>query len=147
MTVRRLAARASLDDPGPAFARAKAAAIAGDESWEAWLSEYERGDAVIVRLEVTLDTDPGSNHRVATVSRGLWVERCVHQAEFEQHVAELAASAFAVLTDRLVDLGHRLDRDELAQMYVHVELDDKLRKALSAPTFAMDEAERRPPLH
>ena len=99
MTVRRLAARASLDDPGPAFARAKAAAAAGDESWDAWLSEYERGDAVIVRLEVTLDTDPGSQSSCRdSQPRAMGREMCCTRLNSSGTWRSCAASAFAVLT-------------------------------------------------
>jgi hypothetical protein len=58
--VQRLSARAVLDDSPAALTHAKALADAGDESWEEWVAEYHRGDALIVRLEL----DPELRHRL-----------------------------------------------------------------------------------
>lgn len=130
VTVKRLAARACLDDPAPALARAEAEAAGGDESWEQWLSEYRRGEALIIRLEVTLETNAESHEHVQVVNPGVWVERNAHRAEFEQQVAELAGKDVRRLTGRLRSLGYSLNHHELADMYVHVELDEALLRTL-----------------
>jgi hypothetical protein len=50
-------ARVVLDDPAETLAQMMQAAASGDESWERWLDEYQRGEALIVRLELALEIE------------------------------------------------------------------------------------------
>jgi hypothetical protein len=136
LRVQRLQARARLDDPAPALARAAAEAESGDESWAEWIAEYERGEAVIIRLDVSLEVSDGAEERIEVENRGVWIEKDHHPAKIEQQVAELASKDYATLVGRLSERGHELDRRELGEMYVHVELADDLRAALSDPDRA-----------
>src|SRR6185437_15316541 len=83
LSVQRLSVRASLDDSPAALAHAEAQAAAGDESWEQWVAEYQRGEALLVRLELTLEVSDGSGE-VLTASRdGFFVENHVHAPKLE----------------------------------------------------------------
>jgi hypothetical protein len=130
--VQRLSARAVLDDSPAALAHAKAWAEEGDESWEQWIAEYHRGDALIVRLELALEVGDGDDEVITASKDGFFVENHVHAPKVEQQVAELAAGDLAALADELAERGHRLDLNELGMMYVHVELDPELRRRLRA---------------
>lgn len=120
MSVRRLSVRASLDDSPAALATAEAHAAAGDESWEQWVAEYRRGEALIVRLELTVEIDGGDVLTAAT--NGYFVENNAHAPKLEQQIAELAAGDLAALAAEFAARGHDLDLQALGSMYVHVEL-------------------------
>ena len=130
VSIQRLAARACLDDHPESLARARAQAAAGDESWEQWVTEYERGDALILRLELTAEFAGGADD-VNTAIYGLFVERDLHTPKVEQQIAELASGDFVAIADELIARGHDVDRYELGEMYVHVELDQEVRRRLS----------------
>jgi hypothetical protein len=123
LSVRRLSAHAQLDDSTQALAHARAEAAAGDESWEQWVEEHRRGEALIVRLELTISYVDGLAGELRSSSGGLFVERGGHQAMVEQQIAELASGDFVELAEQLVAGGHEFDAYELGQMYVHVEMD------------------------
>lgn len=131
VSVQRLSALAMLDDSATALAQAKAQADAGDESWEQWVAEYQRGEALILRLELTLElADAGSE--VLTGSKdGFFVENHSDAPRVEQQIAELAANDFTALASELVERGHEIDLQELGAMYVHVELDADVRRRLN----------------
>jgi hypothetical protein len=130
MRVQRLEARARLDDPESALARAAAEAATGDECWEEWIAEYERGEALIVRMDVALEADCDGHDVIELVNRGVWIETNVHAPNVEQQVAELATKDCVVLARDLAARGLALDQNELADMYVHVELANDVRQAL-----------------
>ena len=128
VSVQRLSVRALLDESPAVLARAEAEAAAGDESWEQWVAEYRRGDALIVRLELTVEVagDPGET---LTASRGgFFVENHVHAPRLEQQIAELASDDLEALAGELSQRGHDLDLRGLGTMYVHVELAPELRR-------------------
>jgi hypothetical protein len=130
--VQRLSARAVLDESPGALIHAKALAAAGDESWEQWVTEYQRGDALIVRLELRVEI-AGEADGVLTASRhGFFVENHTHAPIVEQQIAELASGDLVGLADELAERGHAVDVDELGAMYVHVELDPDVRRRLQA---------------
>jgi hypothetical protein len=129
--VKRLCAHARLDDSPAALAYATSEASHGDESWEQWISEYRRGDALIIRVELTLELADGKVVRAATASCGVFVENDVHAPIVERQVAELARGGFEPLADELAARGQIIDADELAGMYVHVELDQGLLSHLT----------------
>jgi hypothetical protein len=127
--VQRLLAQARLEDSPKVLAHARAEAAAGDESWEEWLAEYERGDALMLRLELAIDLDDGA--RLSGSSSGLFVERHAHVPKVEQQVAEQASGDFTTLAEQLCSHGFQLDAYELGDMYIHVELDDEVRARMA----------------
>jgi hypothetical protein len=126
--VQRLSVRALLDESPAALAHAEAQAADGDESWEQWVAEYQRGDALIVRLELTLEVSDGTGE-VLTASRdGFFVENHVHAPKVEQQIAELASGDLTALAAEFAARGHDIDLHELGMMYVHVDLAPELRR-------------------
>lgn len=128
--IQRLSARAQLDDSPEALAHARAEAAAGDESWEQWVAEYQRGEALIIRLELTISYTDGEPGELSSCSPGLFVENDGHLAKVEQQVAELASGDFVELAKQLVAPRHEIDAYDFGEMYVHVELDDDVRRCL-----------------
>ncbi len=128
--VQRLAAHARLDDSPQALAHAKAEAAAGDESWQRWVEEHQRGEALILRLELILEIADGEREVLRASSAGFFVESDVHAPKVERQIAELASGEFVVLARELAARGHNVDVYELSEMYVHVELDEQVRDEL-----------------
>ena len=133
LSVDRLLARARLDDSPAALARAKAQADGGDESWEQWVADYQRGEALIVRLELMMEISDGAPHVISATKEGFFIENHVHAPRVEKQIAELASDDFAALGAELTRRGHEVDQYELGELYVHVELDKDLRLRLSHP--------------
>jgi len=128
IAVQRLSARARLDESPAALSHATAQAESGDESWEQWLAEYRRGDALILRLELTLELAGDGNEVLQTSTDGLFVENHVHAPKVEQQIAELASGDFAALAGELVQRGRDVDVRGISAMYVHVELDPDVQR-------------------
>lgn len=129
-TVQRLSVLVRLDDPADALRRARAEARAGDDSWQQWVDEFERGEALVIRLEVALDLGSEDPPIIEMANRGVFIEKDVHPPKVEHQVAELASKDFCALAAKLQDRGYDLDEDDLAEMYAHVELDPEVRLAL-----------------
>lgn len=128
VSVQRLSVLALLDESPAILAHAQALAADGDESWEQWVAEYQRGDALIVRLELMLEISNGRSE-VLTASRdGFFVENNIHAPKVEQQIAELASGDLATLAAEFAQRGHELDLHDLGAMYVHVELAPELRR-------------------
>ena len=121
---------ALLDDSPAALANATAHAAAGDESWAQWVTEYERGDALILRLELALEVADAAGTVFTAARDGFFVENHIHAPKVEQQIAELASGDLVALAVELARRGHDLDRHELGTMYVHVELDSEVRRRL-----------------
>ena len=128
VSVQRLSVRALLDESPDVLAHAEGQAAAGDESWEQWVAEYRRGDALIVRLELTVEVSGGPGEILTASRDGFFVENHVHAPKLEQQIAELASGDLAALAAELAQRGHDIDLHELDTMYVHVELDPELRR-------------------
>lgn len=128
--IQRLAARVTLDDPQPALEAAEHRAASGDESWGQWVTEYRRGMAIIVRLAVTLEVSDRGGEVVETANRGVFLETDRQPPLIEQQVAELVSKDFSALARELIARGHNIDRTDLHDMYVHVELGDDVRRSL-----------------
>jgi hypothetical protein len=136
LVVQRVEVMASLDDPRAALEWARREASAGDASWAQWVAEYERGEALILRLEVKL-VAAGDRHEVIEVSNpGVFAEMTSHPPQLERQIAEMASKDYGVIAERLRRRGHAIDTFELGEMYVHVELDPALRASLLAPGAA-----------
>jgi hypothetical protein len=133
LRVERVAARVTLDDPAPALARAEKEAAAGDESWQQWVEEYRNGEALIVRLETTLEASDGDGRPlvIEVANLGVFLEKDAQPPRVEQQIGELATKDFSVFARELAGRGLRVDLNFLGQMYVHVELEDDVRAALS----------------
>jgi hypothetical protein len=127
--IERLEARASLDDPVAALDHARLEAAAGDQSWAEWEAQYERGHALVVRLDVSV-LALGSPHEVETTLRGVFVEKDAHAPELEQQIAEMAKTNLPLVARRLREQGNDVGDIELGEMYVHVQLEPPLRNAL-----------------
>lgn len=128
VSVKRLSVRALLDDSSDALDNATAHAAAGDESWAQWVTEYERGTALILRLELCLELADGGGTVLTASRHGFFVENDIHAPKVEQQIAELASGDLVALAAELARRGHTVDRHELGTMYVHVELDPGVRR-------------------
>jgi hypothetical protein len=130
IAVQRLSARAALDESPLALNHARARADSGDQSWEQWLADYGRGDALILRLELTLELGGDENEVLRASKDGFFVENHVHAPQVEQQIAELASEDLAALAGELARDGRDLDLHGIGAMYVHVELDPDLQRRL-----------------
>jgi hypothetical protein len=128
VSVQRLSVRALLDESPAVLAHAESQAAEGDESWEQWVAEYQRGEALIVRLELTLEVSDGTGEVLTATRDGFFIENHVHAPKVEQQIAELASSDLTALAAEFAARGHDLDLHELGMMYVHVDLAPELRR-------------------
>jgi hypothetical protein len=119
-----------VDESPAALDHAEAMAAAGDESWEQWVAEYRRGEALIVRLELCLEVADGAGEIIRVTRDGFFVENHVHAPKLEQQIAELASGDLSAFAAELAARGHDVDVHELGAMYVHVELDPEVRRRL-----------------
>jgi hypothetical protein len=141
----QLHARVTLDDPERTLAEAEAAAAEGDESWEQWLAEYHRGEALIVRLEFSVEFSAGERDVVRVANPGVFIEKHPDPPMVEQQIAEVASKDFPFIARDLTARGHPIDEGALSEMYVHVELEDDVRRALEACAPAGHRASRGSP--
>lgn len=128
ITIRRIEARANLDDaPEQELEAVRRRIAAGDESWRRWLEEYERGEAMLLMIDLTVTLRDGDREdKLAYANRGLWVEDHVHPPKIEQQVAELAHKDFGVIAADLAARGADAGREDLEEMFVAVELGDDI---------------------
>lgn len=130
--VDRITALARLEDSSKLLTYARAAADEGDESWEQWLWEYDRGEALIVAVELSIELTNGATERLSAQTRPFFVDCAVPTPHVEQQIAEVAYEELvALVRDQLSVRGcpsELLDRNPL---YVHVELDQDVRRSLS----------------
>ena len=143
LSVQRLSAYARLDESASALATAKVQAADGDESWEQWVAEYQRGEALILRLDLTMTINDGVDRVITATRDGFFVENHVHAPRVERQIAELASGDFAALSADLASRGHEVGPDELGELYVHVELDEDVRRRLANGSHPQDRQHRR----
>jgi hypothetical protein len=136
--IERLAVYATVDDSGDVLDRARSDAAAGDSSWEEWLAEHERGDALLLRLRVTAefreDDGPG---RVEVLNQDVWVENDEHPPKVEEQVREVAYKDVPALRSALRERGLDVTEEDLQAMMIHVELAESVLgelRARSAPS-------------
>jgi hypothetical protein len=122
LTIERLLVTVALDDPAEALRRAREAADAGDESWAQWINDYDRGEALVVRLDVTVEADDGQRRTIEVANRGVFIEADAHAPKVERQVSDIVSKDFEVLTRELSKLDRRFDEWDLDEMYFHVEL-------------------------
>ena len=141
--MQRLSAYARMDESAEALAQAKARADEGDESWDQWVAEYQRGEALILRLDLTIQINDGADHVIRASRDGFFVENHADAPRVERQVAELAAGDFAALSADLARRGHEVGPDELGELYVHVELDEDVRRRLARGSQPQDRQRHR----
>lgn len=134
VSLQRLSVHARLDDSPEPLARAKTEAAAGDESWEQWLADYKRGDALIIRLELMIEVGGDETQTLTSSTSGYFVENTAHPPKLEHQIAELATGDLVSLAENLRADGHAIDAQELQDMYVHVQLGEDVVRRLPAPT-------------
>lgn len=134
-----------LDDPVPALAQAEAAAAAGDESWERWVVEHRRGEALVVRLELQLDFHAEERDVLRIANPGVFIEKHPDPPKVEQQIAEIVGKDFYYLEREFNARGHQVDQAELSEMYVHVELEEDVQKALTEVEGPTRQPYDRPP--
>jgi rhodanese-related sulfurtransferase len=123
----RLAVYATVDETGEARERAQRDAAAGDSSWQEWLAEHDRGDALIVRLRVTAEFSQGHGQgRVEVMNRDVWLENDQHAPKVEEQVREIAYKDVQALRSALRDRGVDVTTEDLEAMMIHVELADSV---------------------
>jgi hypothetical protein len=144
MVVERLEARAWVRDPGEELERIRDQLSSGDDSWARWLQELENGTAVVAAMRVTVHVRPsdGTPRTAQAENHHLWLEVGTHPALLEAQIEEVAGKDYAALAERLREFGERVTADDLADMYVHVELGDDLLAAARSATE--EERARRP---
>jgi hypothetical protein len=94
--------------------------------------EYQRGEALILRLELTLELADAAGAVITASKGGFFVENYAHAPRVEQQIAELASGDLTALAAELTGRGHELDLHALGTMYVHVELDPGVRRRVQA---------------
>ena len=133
MQVQRLTAYARLDETSPILAFARSEAELGDESWAQWVSEFDRREAVIVRLDLTIEISEGAPGELRGSTRGFFVERTISAPTLEQQIAEVARDELVAMARGNADWpDHQIDPAELETGYIDVELDDDLRGWLAS---------------
>jgi hypothetical protein len=132
LSVQRLSASARLDESAPALAQARAEAAAGDESWAQSVAEYQRRAALILRLGLAIAYMDGEPGEIRSSIGGLFVECDVHPPKVEQQIAELVSGVLIELAGTLSGRGRQIDAYELGEMFVHVSLEQDVRRKLAA---------------
>jgi hypothetical protein len=131
-TIQRLRAEVHLDAPRQALADATAQADRGDDDWRQWVDEYRRGEALIVRLEVWVEFATDEPHLLHVRNCGVWVERTSNAPKLEAQIAEIVDKDYDVLAEELRQHGFHCDSSDLASMYVHIELQDDVKRLLES---------------
>jgi hypothetical protein len=136
MVIRKVTARACLAQPGSEVGEARARAHAGDQDWQLWVDELERGYATLIdmRVTVTVELDDGTVKVVEAEDKQVWMHLAQHPPVVAGLVAEMSAKDQELLTERIRALGQSIGPTELDDMYVDVELADDLVAALRPGT-------------
>lgn len=128
----RIRALAELDRRAGAGDTMRARATAGDDD-SAWMvKEWDEGRLVLARivLQASARDADGASVSAERVIEGVWLERD-ELPRVEQEISEVAPAALRALADALREQGIEVEDDQLEASFVHVELDDALREALS----------------
>jgi len=128
----RLEAVAELDD-GPTAAkgtRERAQSGDGDSAW--LLEQWESGQVLLAHVTVTVFAEDGGGRElsVSRVVDGVWLERD-DPPSVETQVADVAPAELPALGSELRARGLVVDDDTLDASFLHVELGDRLRGALT----------------
>lgn len=129
----RISAIAELDERPTAADATRVRAQAGDRD-NAWLlDEWRAGRLLLAEVVVTVSAEDDEGHDV-TVRRAIadvWLEPD-EPPRVEEQVADIAPAELEALAGELRAFGLTVDDDDLQSSYLHVELGERLRGALSA---------------
>ncbi len=130
--VRRVDALAELDDLPGSAAATRARAAAGDEDCAWIVHAWQEGRLLLARITVTVCADGAAGEPVEArrVADEIWLERDAPPA-VEAQVAEIAPGELPDLARELRDRGARVQEDDIVGSYLHVELGERLRSALT----------------
>lgn len=142
--VLRLSARATLDDPELVLRNAETAGAGGNESWARWAEGYRRGEALLLRLRVTLvlELPDGCADAVECVNRAVWVEATGDVPLVEEQVRDVAGKDFAALAAAARGRGVGVTSRDLDHMYVHVSLAEQVEWRLQDAGHRRDASAR-----
>ena len=129
----RISAIAELDDRPSAAEATRARARAGDND-NAWLlEEWKAGRLLLAEVVVKVSAEDDDGHDV-TVERSMgeiWLERD-ELPRVEEQIADIAPAELDALAAELRIHGLSVEDELLQSSYLHVELGERLRLALSA---------------
>jgi hypothetical protein len=128
----RITALAELDDRPGAAADTHARASAGDTDHAWLLDEWQEGRLVLARVNVVVaaEDERGAPHEARGVIENVWLQPDAPPV-VEEQVAAAAPREVHALADRLHEADHPVTGKRLDGFYVHVELGDRLRRALA----------------
>jgi hypothetical protein len=126
--IERLTACVELEE-GPDGTEPAGFSADGDEAW--LLDQRDRGNLLLARLTLTVTAARGDGgvEEVVAVDHGLWVERAMLPV-VEAQVAELAPRDLPALRDQLCERGIAVELRELEDMFIHIELGERIRAEL-----------------
>jgi hypothetical protein len=130
--VDRILAIAELDERPDAADGTRARAAGGDHD-EGWiLEQWEAGRLLLVQVAVIATGHDGEAREVQArrVLDGVWLEHDLAPA-VEEQIADIAPSALGAVAIDLREHGVQIEGEELERCYMHVELGERLRRALS----------------
>jgi hypothetical protein len=132
VVIRSLTAQALLANPGSELDGARERAAAGDADWALWVEEFDRGEATLIdmRVSLTVELDDASVHTITAENHQVWMQLAEHPPIVAALVADMSGKDFDFLAGRVGKLGGQVSIHELDQMYVAVELGDSLLAAL-----------------
>ena len=130
--VLRLVVTAELDESGDMLEDARARAEDGDQDFDWLVRRWEEGALLLAKFiaRAYAVREDGRVVCVVVVNRGVWLEREMLPL-VERQVSEIAPKDVPELSRRLGEEGVQVGRDELDEMFIHVELDERLRAALA----------------
>jgi hypothetical protein len=145
MIVREVATRAWPADSENEIGEARMRAEAGDPDWQQWVDEFDRGEAIVVdlRVSLTIERDDGSTQTLEVVNHGIWLPHGLHPPVVAAVIAEISSKDYEVLAERVARLGESITVSELEEMYVAVELSEDLQAALHPTPTGAGPAEAR----
>lgn len=145
VVIRSVTAQAWLAEPGSELEGARERAAAGDDDWALWVAEFDRGEAILIdmRVSVTVELDDTSRETISVENHQVWMHLAKHPPVVAALVADVSGKDFDVLAGRIRELGGQISVHELAQMHVAVDLGENLLDAL--PPIDVHSARRSAP--
>ena len=147
MVIRNLTAQAWLAKPGAELDGARQRAAAGDPDWALWVEEFDRGEAALIdmRVSITIKLDDTSIETVAVENHQVWMHLAEHPPVVAALIADISSTDLDFFADHIHQLGGQITDQELAEMYVEVELGASLLDALQ-PVTRQDAPRSQPAL-
>lgn len=132
VVIRNLTAQAWLAEPGAELDGARQRAAAGDPDWALWVAEFDRGEATLIdmRVSITIELDDTSIETIAVENHQVWMHVAQHPPIVAALIADISSKDLDYFAGHLHELGGQITEHELAEMYVEVELGDSLLDAL-----------------